>query len=119
MVWSSGRSAGPYLPSVTVTCAPVSSSAKPGSQGSRGNPVNGRHAAVNTGLLLGLFLTRDSEVALQGGAALLRAPGHHLLHVLLCRPPGWTTRPCTGTCCGPAACTGLRRSLPQPWSGTR
>lgn len=35
------------------------------------------------------------------------------------RPPGQTTRPCTGTCCGPAACTGWLRSRPQPWSATR
>ncbi|XP_046502576.1 mitochondrial tRNA-specific 2-thiouridylase 1 isoform X2 [Equus quagga] len=30
------------------------------------------------------------------------------------RPPRQTTRPCTGTCCGPAACTGSRRSHPPP-----
>ncbi|XP_036762515.1 mitochondrial tRNA-specific 2-thiouridylase 1 isoform X4 [Manis pentadactyla] len=34
-------------------------------------------------------------------------------------PRGQTTRPCTGTCCGPAACTGLPRSRPLLWSGTR
>lgn len=41
------------------------------------------------------------------------------LHVLLRRPPGQTTRLCTGTCCGPAACTGSRRSRLPLWSGTK
>lgn len=46
----------------------------------------------------------------------LRCPD---LHAPLRRPPGQTTRLCTGTCCGPAACTGSRRSRPPPWSATR